>query len=599
MGSNGGIVFPYWNVDLFNRQIEDQGQVLLHSKVLTCPCVSNPGGNLSDCKNCNGTGFVYSAASCIRGMVYEDARELQFEDMGRSVPGHIKLVCKQEVGLSVLDRIYSEKAESIENEVVALSEELSGFTHYDIKCLDFVGLFRSPDHPITPIPLDDVYFKGRYININDRYSTQEHKSRITVKYRHTPIWRVESFMRESYSVPVNNRQGKEYLPQHAFCVRYKMPETEYNEGVQTQLNTNYDLDSGRTTSVEREAALRPDVALAAPSVVLSPDFAQLPIEQRRVGRRIVMRLFTDSIGTVTFSSTSDAISIVKLSNQAAEIRMDSATGESPAAISISIAATDTHAGSESIRYLHVAPAILPIPSITFTPSLTTLTEDQRVVGTSLTVSYTLTDANIVNISSSNQNIFTISRDMASHQFTIHYLTQGTALLEIDIPETATNNAYEDDISINVGSVPTQTLTLTITRDSDSMEISSTAANGTVRDTFTLSVVSDQSQLTNFTFASSDSNVASVTAISGTTNQATVTLEGVLSATLNTDTVNITITQPGVAGSIGVGTLVQQFTVNKKANMVTLTDGAMRTGMIGETITINASCHLYAKSFIRY
>lgn len=247
---SGVPILPNWNVSLFERQIEEQGQYLLHRKVLSCPCVRNTGSNLGDCKNCNGTGWYYAAPVSIKVLVYDDARNLQFEDSGRSVPGHMKIVCKREVGLSALDRLIAVRSESVENEVVVLNE-LGGFTHYDISCLEHVSIFVDKDSSHIPISLDKVYFKGRRIQLSSDYEKVANNNRVSVKYRHNPEWRVESFLRESYNVPVGGEKDA-FLPVHAFCVRYRMPESEYKDDVQKLLSDELSFE-GRRDSVSRDS----------------------------------------------------------------------------------------------------------------------------------------------------------------------------------------------------------------------------------------------------------------------------------------------------------------------------------------------------------
>ena len=112
--------------------------------------------------------------------------------------------------------------------------------------------------------------------------------------------------------------------------------------------------------------------------------------------------------------------------------------------------------------------------------------------------------------------------MATHEFELFFVGQGTADVEVEIPESSKFFRYENSIPVSVEAATRtpQELTLTL-KNSNGTIVPPTQAMGEIDATFTLEAASD-SGLMDFSFTGSNDNVLTATPVAGTTNKATIT-----------------------------------------------------------------------------
>ena len=344
--------FPSWNVSLFERQIATYGQELLHRPVVSCSC-SRGGGNQSDCKNCSGAGFYHGSPYQITGLLYENTRNVNFADEGRTVPGTAKLLVKYSVTLSVLDQIISLTAVSAENEIVQIEGEgLSGFTHYDVTCLDYVSYFQDVNSPHVVIPLNRVYWNGRRIVLGRDYRDIGIEN-ISVNYRYNPVWRIDSFLREDHKVLSRVRGDDARFPRHVFLVRYEIPKSEYRDDVQKLLSQSVSV-AGRSKSIAVEELK------FTPTLTLTPDFTTLAEDDRRRGGSITLHIGTDSGGDITISGDATYVTITKTDRATATVLLLQVTDA--VVISVRVAETADYNArtiTKELEILHPLTELLP------------------------------------------------------------------------------------------------------------------------------------------------------------------------------------------------------------------------------------------------
>lgn len=201
----------------FDALVWDKGYPVYHDKALRCPCKEKPADNLSTCRNCGGSGWLFINRSQTKMVVQSMNQDTQFKEWSEENRGTARITAMNEDRLSFMDRITLYESESIYNEILypkVYSGNNFSFTTYEIiKVLD-IFLFQGANQKLKLLELDTDYtISLNKIILDPQYISETLK--ISIRYTHRPQFHVIDLTRniiDSEIFDINTLGGKKSVP---------------------------------------------------------------------------------------------------------------------------------------------------------------------------------------------------------------------------------------------------------------------------------------------------------------------------------------------------------------------------------------------------
>jgi hypothetical protein len=222
--------------DSFEALIWQKGYRVYHDKATKCPCKVKAHDNLSSCKNCGGSGWIFFNRVETKMILASMNLDTQYKDWAEETLGTVSLTARDSDKIGYMDRITVLDAETLFSEVVypkTFKNERFARLTYDIKFIETVFLFSGAQNALTKLePTTDFTFKNNYIVLDPKYNDYDETS-ITVRYIHAPQYHVVDMPRDTMSSPIKDTEGipqEKLMPISAVGRRahYVLDEQSYN-----------------------------------------------------------------------------------------------------------------------------------------------------------------------------------------------------------------------------------------------------------------------------------------------------------------------------------------------------------------------------------
>lgn len=217
---------------VFDGAIAKKGLSVIFEKSYLCPCKSKESDHRNVCKNCAGTGWIFAnpirTKMLISAITSDDKyKDAAFREWGMLDMGSVKITAYPEDKLTYMDRVTVMDAISehqqllypmltdgsdMSNSDSADDGTLFAFTKYDIKAIDYVGLFNTESTKLTRlVEGTDFSFQDNIISFDWKHNTLVDPC-VTIRYQHNPTYHVVDIPRESMQSYINDGVTKIILP---------------------------------------------------------------------------------------------------------------------------------------------------------------------------------------------------------------------------------------------------------------------------------------------------------------------------------------------------------------------------------------------------
>lgn len=201
----------------FDALIWDKGYPVYHDKAIRCPCKEEPSDNLSTCRNCGGSGWLFINRSQTKMVVQSMNQDTQFKEWSDENRGTARISAMSEDKLSFMDRITLYESESIYNEVLypkLYNGNNFAFTMYEVVEVLDIFLFQGANRKLKVLELDvDYTISSNKIILNSLYASGV--SKISIRYIHRPQFHIIDVMRnimDSEIFDPSTLSGKRSVP---------------------------------------------------------------------------------------------------------------------------------------------------------------------------------------------------------------------------------------------------------------------------------------------------------------------------------------------------------------------------------------------------
>lgn len=190
----------------FDLLIQQKGRDVIYERGLQCPCKSKSGNQLSTCRNCGGTGWLFINPINTRMIITQLAVTSDFKPWSEEARGTINITCIESINLSFMDKITLPEADAIYNEAIhfTLSEDQTyyfAYSAYPIKDTIYCGFFQGDNNPLQRIESNAIDINENWIRIQasslNQLVLQQNGISATLKYKHSPVFYVIEMKRET------------------------------------------------------------------------------------------------------------------------------------------------------------------------------------------------------------------------------------------------------------------------------------------------------------------------------------------------------------------------------------------------------------------
>lgn len=224
---------PRFDKDQFSDAIWKMGYDIIHEKCLQCPCKSRGSNQLSNCKNCGGTGFIFINPVKTKMILTAINYDKRYKEWSEENLGNVNVTAMDREKLSFMDRLTVSDGEAYFSEVLHINKSTSdllfAYTSYNIKNIEYAGLFINTDEKLqrlvkdTDYTFDDnrFYLDEKYIDEFDNAGDANDELSITVRYKHAPQFYVVSLSREviNTNILVKGKETSVSMPVAAIARR--------------------------------------------------------------------------------------------------------------------------------------------------------------------------------------------------------------------------------------------------------------------------------------------------------------------------------------------------------------------------------------------
>jgi hypothetical protein len=211
----------------FDILISEKGYKVIHEKALRCSCVSRNGNQLTSCKNCGGSSWVFINPTETRMVIHSMNLNTKYKEWSQENVGTASISSLSETETSFMDRITVIDGTAIFSEAIFLNKYNSIYywnTIYNIKEILFIGLFVNTGEILKSLiyGVDFTYSDNKIVfltalNYIDPLLEEQDLS-ISIRYKHSPQIHIIDSPRETIQTFVNiNGEGEEVvsLPVHS------------------------------------------------------------------------------------------------------------------------------------------------------------------------------------------------------------------------------------------------------------------------------------------------------------------------------------------------------------------------------------------------
>ena len=193
----------------FDILIEQKGYRVIIEKALQCPCKSKSVNQSSKCKNCGGSGWCFINPILTRVVLSSMNNNTEYKQWSQENKGTVNISARDVDRFGFMDKITLIDAIGTFTEVRHMSYEpvsnqIFAYTSYNLKEIEYVGLFKSDNEKYQRLELNSdytfkanvLYLDNKFKSIYDDLNNNGDTISVVVRYKHPPQYFVIDLTRD-------------------------------------------------------------------------------------------------------------------------------------------------------------------------------------------------------------------------------------------------------------------------------------------------------------------------------------------------------------------------------------------------------------------
>jgi hypothetical protein len=227
----------------FDNLVKQKGSSVLLEYALQCPCKGAVNNQLSNCRNCGGSGWVYINPTKTKMILTGIGVSTKYAPWSEEAIGKVAITAYHEEQLSYMDKITKLDSTAIFSEVVQTREVdgvIFSYTKYDIKKILYIAVFVNGSTVLQRLTGDQYTFSKNILRISPGVLSDP-KSTLTIRYKHHPAFYILEFEREArqFATYQNGKEVMQQLPISAYAKRLHYDLSPVNLSNNFLLNNSY------------------------------------------------------------------------------------------------------------------------------------------------------------------------------------------------------------------------------------------------------------------------------------------------------------------------------------------------------------------------
>lgn len=184
----------------FDALVYSKGYEVIYESAVSCPCKSKSNNNpLSNCQNCNGSGWVLFNPKVTRMVLQGMNINTRYREWSQEMAGTVAITSRNVDKLEFMGRVTVKDSDSIYSQVLhpwSNNGELFAFTVYDIKDIYEVFLFQAADQPLIKLNPDNYSYERNKLILNASYAEIDELS-VSIRYKHWTEYHIMDILKET------------------------------------------------------------------------------------------------------------------------------------------------------------------------------------------------------------------------------------------------------------------------------------------------------------------------------------------------------------------------------------------------------------------
>ena len=189
----------FFKKETFDGTIWAHGYDIIIETALRCPCKSEGTDNLSSCRNCGSSGWVFLNKVKTKAILKSMNLNTQFKDWSETNMGNIAISVRDTDRIAFMDRITVLCSESIHTQNVypkPYNKILFSFLDYEVTEVEDCFLFYKADEPLMLLKQNEDYIiDGNKFILDNKFNGVENIS-ISIRYTHASQFHVVDLPRD-------------------------------------------------------------------------------------------------------------------------------------------------------------------------------------------------------------------------------------------------------------------------------------------------------------------------------------------------------------------------------------------------------------------
>lgn len=185
-----------------------KGYDVYHEKAIPCPCKVEGQDNLSSCRNCLGTGWVFLNKVKTRMLVHSMNLQTKYKEWSREILGTASITARDVDKLSYMDRITLLNTDTLHSQIIhpaIYQNKYFAYLDYPLIKVESVFMFIDPDRPLVKLEENvDFNINSSVFSLNYSKYYQKPNITISISYHHSVAFHIIDLTRDILTMEIRN-----------------------------------------------------------------------------------------------------------------------------------------------------------------------------------------------------------------------------------------------------------------------------------------------------------------------------------------------------------------------------------------------------------
>ena len=205
--NNAGKVQSFFRKNEFDVTIWNHGYDVIIEKALRCPCKTKGADNLSNCKNCGGSGWVFINPVKTKAILSGQGNQTVFKEWSETNMGNVNISVRDIDRLAFMDRITALDGQTIHTQTAHpnfYKGVVFAFLDYVVKQMHQVFMFHSATEKLLLLTEGiDYQITDSKIILDSKFNEIQDIT-LSLRYTHAPQYYVIDVKRDVMVATVND-----------------------------------------------------------------------------------------------------------------------------------------------------------------------------------------------------------------------------------------------------------------------------------------------------------------------------------------------------------------------------------------------------------